>query len=78
MTENPNHLKYEWKNSNGNHLISIYVIIFIENLTSSSFSNHYQRDPFADEACVRTRTMQIFVKTLTGKTITLDVEATDT
>ena len=28
--------------------------------------------------CINTRTMQIFVKTLTGKTITLEVESTDT
>ncbi|KIK95419.1 hypothetical protein PAXRUDRAFT_384334 [Paxillus rubicundulus Ve08.2h10] len=36
-----------------------------------SFTNNHTRKPHAS-------TMQIFVKTLTGKTITLEVESSDT
>lgn len=42
-------------------------------VTSSSYKTHSTR-PFAHQST----TMQIFVKTLTGKTITLEVESSDT
>ena len=44
-------------------------------LTNQSNSNFFFKSPFQKQ---KNPTMQIFVKTLTGKTITLDVEPSDT
>ena len=47
------------------------TILTNQSYFDSFFLNHHSRNK-------KTQTMQIFVKTLTGKTITLDVEPSDT
>eukprot|EP00977_Amphora_coffeiformis_P011131 scaffold2657_cov89-Amphora_coffeaeformis.AAC.25 len=47
-------------------------------VSSASFTDDFTFLAIADDTTATTTTTQIFVKTLTGKTITLDVEPSDT
>ena len=56
----------------------VYVFCGVEHSIQSSLATDFLRLINFDFARFTKGTMQIFVKTLTGKTITLDVDASDT
>uniref|UniRef100_A0A0N5AGP1 Ubiquitin-like domain-containing protein n=1 Tax=Syphacia muris TaxID=451379 RepID=A0A0N5AGP1_9BILA len=61
------------------HVIFIYYSDRVGVILGGAIDVGYANDSIVKRSCsVATNKMQIFVKTLTGKTITLDVESSDT